>query len=58
MKKINYVCCICHKNQVGFGNNPAPLGKAGQRCCDECNDSLVIPARIRLISIIEKKYFN
>ena len=40
------VCCLCKKKDtVGYGNNPFPLKKKG-KCCDECNSTKVIPARI------------
>ena len=38
-------CCICKKKFEGWGNNPWPVKKRG-RCCDKCNDTVVIPARI------------
>jgi hypothetical protein len=37
-------CCLCGRMFIGYGNNPWPL--KGDRCCDGCNDSKVIPARI------------
>lgn len=41
-------CHICGRPYKGYGNNafPAKLG----RCCDECNENLVIPLRIMMIS--------
>ena len=43
-------CCFC-KNLCGeWGNNPYPLKENG-RCCDECNQDLVIIARILKIKI-------
>jgi hypothetical protein len=33
-----------------YGNNPAPLGAAGERCCDTCNWMLVIPVRLRRLA--------
>ena len=30
------------------GNNPAPLGKPTDRCCDWCDKHLVIPLRIHM----------
>jgi len=39
-----YKCCLCKKNSVGFGNNPAPIKNKGQ-CCDSCNMRKVLPAR-------------
>ena len=43
------VCTICGAEFEGFGNNAAPVSNG--RCCDECNKEVVIPARIREISI-------
>lgn len=40
------ICCICGKEFEGFGNNPEPVKNEG-KCCDECNEKIVIPARIR-----------
>ena len=37
-------CCICGKKFRGFGNNAQPV-KDG-RCCDECNSTVVINARL------------
>ena len=43
-------CCICGKEFDGYGNNPYPvvgdIFSGDERCCDECNDTIVIPARI------------
>ena len=39
------VCCVCGKEFEGFGNNPWPLKEDG-RCCDGCNDFVII-ARIK-----------
>lgn len=30
----------------GYGHNPEPLGDYDQRCCNVCNVTKVIPARI------------
>jgi hypothetical protein len=42
-----YECCFCKKTFSGYGHNPEPL-KDGivNRCCDKCNVSKVIPARV------------
>lgn len=40
------LCIFCGKEIVGYGNNPAPLSEEG-RCCDECNYTKVIPARLK-----------
>ena len=41
-------CCICGKEFTDYGNNPEPVKESGV-CCDECNASKVIPARIAAI---------
>lgn len=49
------VCCICGRHFDGFGNNPAPV-KSDGRCCDGCNWTEVIPARIdRIVKRGDKK---
>ena len=40
------ICCICGKEFKGWGNNPWPVRNEGE-CCDECNDSVVLSARLR-----------
>lgn len=37
-------CVICGEPFYGFGNDPAPIKTTG-RCCDDCNSSIVVPAR-------------
>lgn len=48
-----HTCCICGKQFTGWGNNPDPvtdengnLFPEDARCCDECNDNVVIPTRL------------
>tara|TARA_R100000808_G_C2127337_1_gene137322 strand:+ start:538 stop:732 length:195 start_codon:yes stop_codon:yes gene_type:complete len=41
-------CAICKREFLEFGNNPWPIKKKG-RCCDKCNISKVIPARLLLL---------
>ena len=48
------ICCLCggglghHGDNLSFGNNPEPLGqKKGDRCCDNCNFTRVLPARLK-----------
>ena len=43
----SFECCFCKETFEGFGNNPAPLGKVGEKCCDECNIEHVIRARLK-----------
>ena len=46
-------CCFCGKEIRGYGNNPWPVSSDGE-CCDDCNWSLVIPARLKGINRNEK----
>jgi len=39
------VCCICGKQFKEWGNNPAPIKQEGE-CCDNCNWTYVVPARL------------
>lgn len=48
-----YNCCICGRRFTGLGNNPAPVFNEG-RCCDKCNDNVVIPVRLH----IDKQVYN
>ena len=41
------ICSICGKEYDGYGNNAEPINDG--RCCDECNLSKVIPARLGLM---------
>lgn len=38
-------CVICGDEYSGYGHNPRPV--ADGRCCDVCNDTVVIPTRIQ-----------
>ena len=50
LKTYDFVCCICNKGSNGYGNNPETVGalkySLEDKCCDECNDTVVIPARL------------
>lgn len=40
-------CCICGRKFTGWGNDPWPVVKdEDARCCDDCNDSKVLEARL------------
>jgi len=43
--RLGEPCVICFKAFDEFGNNAEPVTHG--RCCNECNDRFVIPARIR-----------
>ena len=45
--KDAFKCSICGGFFYGWGNNPYPVTKGeDDKCCDNCNDMYVIPARI------------
>lgn len=44
-------CCICGRKLTGYGNNPAPVFDNG-RCCNECDDKVVIPVRLHIDNLI------
>ena len=57
MNESQLICSICqqrlslencrHEFNTRFGNNAQPVNDG--RCCDNCNDKVVIPARINAI---------
>ena len=56
-KEEEHICCICGKRFKGHGNNPEPVKKIDEGvCCNECNETVVMRARIEQImdSWIEK----
>lgn len=44
-------CCFCGRTiREPFTNNPLPMHTGeGARCCNECDEAIVIPARLRNI---------
>ena len=61
MNNIFFNCVICKKKiEDEWGNNPYPVWgnipypvgheREGQ-CCNECNDSVVIPARLKQLGV-------
>ena len=42
-------CSICKNKLAGFGNNAQPVNNG--RCCDDCNEAHVIPARVRACAV-------
>jgi len=39
------LCCFCKKDVGPYGNNPFPVAEEGL-CCDSCNISIVVKARL------------
>lgn len=52
-----FECCICGKVVINsYGNNPWPVNnEANTRCCDDCNSTHVIPARLQMLMNKDKK---
>ena len=46
LEKPSKTCSICCEQYHEFGNNAEPVNDG--RCCNYCDDSVVIPARIAL----------
>jgi hypothetical protein len=42
----HFMCGICNKYCGGYGNNAAPVYEG--KCCDDCNDSVIVRRRIML----------
>ncbi len=46
MESKTFKCCICDELILNeYGNNPWPVKDTG-KCCNICNETEVIPARI------------
>ena len=55
------LCSICFEEipvNKGWehGNNAEPVNMG--RCCNRCDNEIVIPARLRLMSVSSEVYFN
>lgn len=46
----NNACCFCGDDVGRYGHNPAPVSDTG-RCCDVCNQMVVIPARMSMLGL-------
>ena len=40
-------CSICNDELIDWGNNAEPVNDG--RCCDMCNQTIVIPRRMKLM---------
>jgi hypothetical protein len=56
-----YSCCLCNDILRGYGNNPEPVISSWDEekqeeldveCCDDCNFTKVIPARMKESGLI------
>ena len=41
-------CVLCSEDYKGFGHNPWPLNNGRGRCCDTCNDYVLLARIARL----------
>jgi hypothetical protein len=44
--KKSGTCSLCGGPYERYGNNPWPVREVEERCCDKCNETVVIPARL------------
>ena len=46
-----FKCCFCGEEVEGYGNDPSPIQTENENdeCCDVCNLTKVVPARINLV---------
>lgn len=52
-----FTCCICKKQITNeWGNNPYPVSNKG-KCCEYCNRTIVLPARIKNLMNNQKSNF-
>lgn len=42
---MNYTCVFCNRDFSDYGNSPHPIMVKG-KCCNECNNKLIIPYRL------------
>lgn len=68
MKEKITKCCICGKEILGYGNNPdgavwktpdgeivMPEFNENDRCCNECDNTFVIPGRMYRLALRKEK---
>lgn len=41
-------CSLCGGTYEHWGHNPEPIKPVDERCCDNCNRTRVIPARLAM----------
>ena len=57
IKSANTVnsCVLCSEDYKGFGHNPWPLNGGRGRCCDTCNDYVLLARLARINRLAEGK---
>ena len=60
IKSANTVnsCVLCSEDFKGFGHNPWPLNNGRGRCCDTCNDYVLLARLARINRLAEGKKPN
>ena len=48
-------CSICGRDLKGTGNNASPLKRGNGKCCDECNNSIILQLRMFLSGNVKKQ---
>ena len=51
-------CVLCSEDYKGFGHNPWPLNDGRGRCCDTCNDYVLLARLARINRLAEGKKPN
>ena len=47
-------CSLCGSEYKDYGHNPEPIKDFKERCCDNCNATKVIPARLGKIKFCHR----
>ena len=52
-----FKCCFCGEEVEGYGNDPSPIQTENENdeCCDVCNLTKVVPARMELFLNSQKE---
>lgn len=46
-----FICSLCGKIIRGEkGKDPSPLREDGYKCCEDCYNKMVLPARVNLLA--------
>lgn len=55
--RMDYPVCVFCKDmcETEYGNNPSPIVSKG-KCCNNCNETIIIPARMGMIEVETKDF--
>lgn len=55
-EEVSFKCALCESEAVGHGHSTWPIGHSlFERCCDECNNEFILPARKEILESNERK---